>query len=73
MTNLIDGGIEDEGKIELVSDLFKTGPNLSPRRQKNDTKDDKIKLLEDEVKFFRNHSKSLQAELSEASRSLSKM
>lgn len=69
-SNLVDGGIDEEGKVELIGDLFKTGPNLSPRRAKRDTKDDKIKLLEDEVVFLRNHSKTLQSELGEASSSL---
>lgn len=50
----------------MVGELFKTGPSLSPRKKKTDNTDDKLKVLQDEVAFMRQHSKSLQTELTEA-------
>lgn len=61
----LDPQADEESKMETVRDLFKTGPSLSPRKAKVDKTDDKLQILQDEVNFLRQHSKSVQAELEE--------
>lgn len=68
----LDGGNDDEAKIEQLSSLFDAEPGLSPLRPKKDKADEKMKFLQDEVEFLRSHSKTMQAELTEASTNLLK-
>lgn len=61
----LDGQADDEMKLDLVANLFKSEPSLSPRKPRVDKIEDKMKVLQEEVVFLRQHGKSLQAELNE--------
>jgi hypothetical protein len=61
----LDQNTDECEKIDLMGELFRSGPCLSPRKPKKDTTEDKLKVLQDEVTFLRQHSKTLQTENTE--------